>query len=131
MQKWNKFLAHLSKVAFGYEKKKKSCKNPVALFLRLPRAGCHHCSGGKFENFETFQNIVKLPLIWKVLLCWLRKSTWFGQKTLWQKVILKNWRNFKDFAKNANFRQFSCEYFLSECFLTKPNLGFLQIFAIF
>ena len=61
LQKWHKFLAHLSKVAFGYKKKKKSCKNPVALALRLPWVGCHRRSAGKIQNIENFQNIVKCP----------------------------------------------------------------------
>ena len=59
LQKWHKFLAHLSKVTLGYKKKKKSCKNPVAPFSRLPRGGCHRHYAGKMENFENFQKIVK------------------------------------------------------------------------
>ena len=59
LQKRHKFLAHLSKVAFKYEKKKESCKNPVAYFFKLPRAGCYRRSAGKIENFKNAQNIVK------------------------------------------------------------------------
>ena len=59
LQKWHKFLAHLSKVAFEYKKKKKACKNPMAYFFKLPRVGCHRHSAGKIENFENVQNIVK------------------------------------------------------------------------
>ena len=73
-----------------------------------PFQDCHGQGATAAPQAKLKKMKVKWPLVWKVFSCWLIKSNYLGQKTLWQEVILEKLAKKCVFlAKSLKFHQFS------------------------